>query len=319
MCIIISKNKDNRIPTIDELTNCFENNPDGAGFMYVKNGKVIIDKGYMTKDAFINRYKKLLKDNNNFKNKSLVIHCRIGTGGTNSKKNTHPYPITNDINKLHSTFIVDNIGIAHNGIISDYNIKDGDNKQDINDTQNFIKSYLYDLYIHFRDFYKYDNILKSIKYLTNSKFAILTKNDNVYNIGDFVLDNNLYFSNTTYNYKSYNYTYNYDYKYYNDYYTSYSGYQYKYNDNKSYIEKRDDTPRLITTDKKIPNYEYCDIIPINYFIEYDNKIIKLTSKDNYIIDYSTGNVFKLNDDTNDYDFITDDYILYNDKKEVATW
>ena len=57
MCIIIAKEKYGRLPSEKELKNCFTNNSDGAGFMYVKNGKVVIDKGYMKYEAFIKHYK----------------------------------------------------------------------------------------------------------------------------------------------------------------------------------------------------------------------------------------------------------------------
>lgn len=38
---------------------------------------------------------------------SLVVHCRIGTGGTNTLDNTHPFPIT------------DKLALFHNGIFSE--------------------------------------------------------------------------------------------------------------------------------------------------------------------------------------------------------
>ena len=94
MCIIIAKDKKNRLPKIKELEYCFDYNNDGAGFMYTDNGKVIIDKGYMTKEDFLARYKTLCKKYNNFKDKCLVAHCRIGTAGSNTAQNTHPYALT---------------------------------------------------------------------------------------------------------------------------------------------------------------------------------------------------------------------------------
>ena len=66
MCIIVAKDRAGRLPTQDELKNCFNRNSDGAGFMYVKNDKVIIDKGYMTFNDFIKRYNKLLRKFDNF-------------------------------------------------------------------------------------------------------------------------------------------------------------------------------------------------------------------------------------------------------------
>ena len=53
MCIIIAKNRNGRLPSEEELKTSFEYNSDGAGFMYIDNGKVVIDKGYMTYDSFI--------------------------------------------------------------------------------------------------------------------------------------------------------------------------------------------------------------------------------------------------------------------------
>ena len=210
MCIIIAKNKNDRIPTETELKNCFEYNSDGAGFMFTDNNKVIINKGFMDYDSFIKHYKKLCKKYNNFKNKSLVIHCRIGTSSGNNKGNTHPYIITNKESKLHALNIASAIGIAHNGIIREYTPTWKD--PSINDSQNFIMKYLYPLYKNYPTFYKNKYIMKGIEDITNSKFAILTKEDNLYLIGDFITENGLKFSNTSYkSFKTYKY-YDYDYE-----------------------------------------------------------------------------------------------------------
>ena len=167
MCIIVAKDKMTQLPKTEYLKNCFENNSDGAGFMYVDNGKVIIDKGYMTYSNFIKHYNKLCKKYNDFKNKSLVMHFRIGTAGANSQENTHPYPITNDKNTLHKRYYMTDLGMAHNGIISQYNPPLED--KTINDTQNFIIKYVHPLYSHYRDFYKNPYIMDGLSDITNSK------------------------------------------------------------------------------------------------------------------------------------------------------
>ena len=206
MCIIIAKDKIGRLPTDDELKTSFEYNDDGAGFMYVDNGNVVIDKGYMTYDSFIKHYKALLIKYNNFENKSLVIHCRIGTSGRNTKGNTHPYPITDSIEKLKTRHLSrEKIGIAHNGIIRGYGTATG-----LNDTQEYISKVLYPLYIHYEEFYKNEDILYQIERATNSKFAILDNTDTIYYIGDFIDDNGLNFSNDTYERKLYQYQSYYD-------------------------------------------------------------------------------------------------------------
>lgn len=224
MCIIAIKNKDSKLFKEEELKNMFQNNPDGAGFMYVDNEEVIIDKGYMTFESFKKHYNKLCNRFNNFKNKSLILHFRIGTSGTNSQQNCHPYPITSNIKDLHKTFIKSEVGIAHNGIISDYAPILKNNYYDTNDTQEFIMHYLSPLKDNWSAFYKNRRQLQALKKITNSKLVFLDKNDNVYTSGDFVEHKGRLFSNTSY--ENYEIKYNYNYSYPN----------YKYSDNLDYNE-----------------------------------------------------------------------------------
>lgn len=202
MCVIVAKNKDARIPTIEELKNCFDRNGDGSGFMYVDNGKVVIDKGYMTFKSFKKHFNKLCKKYDNFNNKSLVIHFRIGTAGANSPENTHPYIITSDEKKLHNTYMRSDLGVAHNGIIYDYNPRF--DEKGTNDTQEFIKKYLTPLKENYKYFYKNKYILDGIKDITNSKFALLDNEENIYYIGDFINFDGVMYSNESYKKLSFN-------------------------------------------------------------------------------------------------------------------
>ena len=203
MCIIIAKTKKGRIPTREELMNSFEYNSDGAGFMYTQGGKVIIDKGYMKLKDFLDRFDELCKEFHNFKNKSLVVHCRIGTSSGNTAANTHPYPITNKEKELHKTLFKTDLGMAHNGIIREYTPTW--TTPTTNDTQEFILKYVYNLYKNWHDFYKNRFILEGLEKITNSKLAFLDKNDNLYLVGDFIEDDDLSFSNSTYkSYRTYN-------------------------------------------------------------------------------------------------------------------
>ena len=194
MCVIIAKNKSDRLPTEKELKLCFEHNSDGAGFMYTDKGQVIIDKGYMTLETFMARYVTLCKRYNNFKGKSLVIHCRIGTAGSNTPMNTHPYPLTKSVHELHKLYFKTHLGIAHNGIIRDFD--PDDDEGDINDTQNFIKVYMTRKYKEDHKFYKRKFERDYIEKITSSKFAILDKEDNLYTVGTFPVEDGLKFSNT---------------------------------------------------------------------------------------------------------------------------
>ena len=272
MCIIIAKDKYGRLPSEEELKNSFEYNSDGAGFMYVKDKKVVIDKGYMTYDAFIKHYKKLLSDFNDFKGKSLVIHCRIGTSGKNIKENTHPFPITSDVRKLKAKHLSqEDVGIVHNGIIKGYGTATG-----LNDTQEFISKYIYPIYSHFKDFYKNKDLMYGIEVITSSKWVILDSTDTLYYIGEFTDDKGLKFSNTTYKYSRMTYKYG-DYKYgeykYSDYYYGDDDYWYDkaYKEQKE-IDENDDYLFQLEKGWYIDFYGNGDTKPVGdteYWFNYD--------------------------------------------------
>ena len=197
MCIIVVKDNKTPLPKEKYLKNCFDNNPDGAGFMYLHHNKVVIDKGYMTYNSFLKRYNKLCKKYNNFKDLPLIMHFRIGTAGANSKENTHPYPITDDKRELHQTYIKTSLGVTHNGIIQEYN--PNKHQKDINDTQNFIINYLYPLYKNWSTFYKNEKILNGIEDITNSKFAFLDNYGKIKLVGKFETDEDgVKYSNSNY-------------------------------------------------------------------------------------------------------------------------
>lgn len=297
MCIIIAKEKYGRLPSEEELKNSFTINSDGAGFMYVKDGKVVIDKGYMSWDSFIKHYKKLLEDFDDFKGKSLVIHCRIGTSGKNIKENTHPYPITNNERLLRAKHLsTQEIGIAHNGIIKGYGTATG-----LNDTQEFIGKYIYPIYSHFKDFYKNKDIMYGIEVITNSKFAILDSTDKIYYVGEFVDDKGLKFSNTTYKgYSAYSTKYYDDYydKWYDDdYYESWYNNFYK----KQQEEKETNAKNLIKLEK-------------DWWIDfYGNGNTTQVEDKNYYYDYDSLELFELTN--NEYKLVAVNPIIYDERYE----
>ena len=196
MCIIVAKEKKVGLPTIKQLQNCFDYNNDGAGFMYVKNGRVVIDKGYMTWKKFYKRYQKLCKKFNNFEGQALIMHFRIGTSSGNTPENTHPYPISNNVKDLHRTYTTTSLGMVHNGIISEYTPED--NLSKTNDTQEFILKYVSTLYSKYPTFYKDKYIMSGMEKITKSKLAFLDTSGRIYYVGDFITDNGVKFSNGTY-------------------------------------------------------------------------------------------------------------------------
>ena len=111
MCIIAIC-QDRKL-TEKELKNCFENNPDGAGFSFVTDdNEVHIEKGFMTIKELIDAYEELCI-------LPHVVHFRIATSGDVSPELTHPYRVEID-SKLDIFGKMDCPVLFHNGVISDY-------------------------------------------------------------------------------------------------------------------------------------------------------------------------------------------------------
>jgi hypothetical protein len=89
MCLAILKPGKLVIPTA-HLDEGWKRNPDGAGFAYVKDGKVQISKGYMSLKDFRAGYDRTFDLN---QNSPFLIHFRIRTQGDRTPANTHPFPV----------------------------------------------------------------------------------------------------------------------------------------------------------------------------------------------------------------------------------
>ena len=286
MCVIIVKEKNGVLPKKEALETSFKKNPDGAGFMYVESGKVVIDKGYMTFKSFYKHFRRLCRKFNNFENKNLVMHMRISTSGGVERENTHPFPITDSIEDMFKLYSRCEVGLAHNGIISATKPNKEQESKKINDTMMFIKIYLSQIYAHWKECFNNQAFLAGIAEITNSKFAILDKEDNLHLIGNFIEHEGSRYSNASYySYvaptKKYNYTYSkydgYDqYGYYDDYgyYGDYYDYDYP-QDKKKYEEiDEDEESSLIVL-------EDSDLYALSYEDDY-NRIENLRTEENSI-------------------------------------
>jgi predicted glutamine amidotransferase len=254
MCIIVAKLRGSLLPSEEILRNCFNNNNDGCGFMYEDKHRVVINKGYMDFKKF---YKDLVNvyNSKNLKDKNLVMHFRIGTSGTMDASTTHPFPISKNNKDLQNLRLKTDIGMVHNGIISEYAY----NKSKLSDTQHFIKEFVYPLYELNKHFLDNKLVINMLYKECNSKLIFLDSNDNLYRIGEFEEKDGVLYSNSSYQTKSWVYDYN---KYWSDY-SSYN-YGYDYDDDYYDIDKfhKDD---VIFLDKDMyycgdltPNLEECD-------------------------------------------------------------
>ena len=229
MCVIVAKKRGIELPSKKTLKDCFETNPDGAGLMYVnENKKIVIEKGFMTFEAF---YKKLTELNKkyNLKKKALVMHFRITTQGGTSPGNCHPFPITDDEKKLKATYLECNdVAFAHNGIISLYSMRDD---KGLSDTMLLSKELLYPLFNYNKKFYKQEHNQELIEEIIGTdKIAFLDNEEKIITIGEFKEDEGVLYSNLNHK-KNYNYYYN-DYDYYN-----YDNYSYNNYNNHELLEE----------------------------------------------------------------------------------
>lgn len=193
MCIIAIKPKNKEIQNKETLETCFNRNHDGAGYMFVHNGQVVIKKGYMNFDAY---YKDLMNDYNkyNLKDKNIVMHFRIGTSGQSKTGCTHPFAISNKYNELEKTRNKTNIGVCHNGIVSMFNSR----LAKYSDTEIYIATVLAPIIKLQINAYTFNDIQTMIKVTTSSKWAFLDKFDKIYTVGDFEENDGYLYSNSTY-------------------------------------------------------------------------------------------------------------------------
>lgn len=158
----------------DTLKNSWDNNPDGAGFMYADNGNVVIVKGLMTFEDFLAAYEP-------HKDKQCVLHFRIATHGGTTPENTHPFAVS------------DTLGVVHNGIIN--NIKcDIDVKR--SDTWHFVEKIMR-LYRNHWQIPAFKALVES--FIGASKLIFLDGEGNydIYNESYGKWQNGCWFSNTS--------------------------------------------------------------------------------------------------------------------------
>lgn len=172
MCIIAYYSKGLKLD-YKELATCFENNSDGAGFMYQKNGMVHIEKGFMEFADLWREASKLPVD------VDRVFHFRIATSGKVSSACCHPFPICDDYKKMSMAKSDSKMGFAHNGVLYDFEPKKK-MKSSHSDSMAFGKEVLYKL----GDAIKIPTVRDLIELYNTSRFAIMT-NKETYLIGSW--------------------------------------------------------------------------------------------------------------------------------------
>ena len=176
MCIAIYK-PEGKVISQDILKECYDSNPDGAGFMYAEDKKLHIQKGFFSYGSFYEAFKK-------HENKQAVIHFRIKTHGKIDTTNCHPFAVNSSL------------AFVHNGVISGF----GDS--DHSDTIGFNHGVLQPLVQKWGNLALFQDPMKDLieSRIGYSKLIFLDRhgNHNILNEQKGVWDDGVWYSNTSY-------------------------------------------------------------------------------------------------------------------------
>jgi len=176
MCIAIYKPEGKVIPYAT-LKECYDSNPDGAGFMYAEDKVLHIQKGFFSLKSFYKAYKE-------HEHKQTVLHFRIKTHGKIDATNCHPFAVNNSI------------GFVHNGVISGF----GD--ADHSDTIGFNNGVLQPLVNKWGNLSLFQDPIKDLieSRIGYSKLIFLDRHGNHHIFGEKKgeWDDGIWYSNTSY-------------------------------------------------------------------------------------------------------------------------
>lgn len=177
MCIAIL-NPNNVTLKKKVLKTCWENNTDGAGMLYLVDGKLTTHKEMTNFDSFYDHYHNVRQKH---RTSQIVIHFRISTHGKVNLTNCHPFIVN------------DKWGFVHNGIISA-----APKHTEFSDTYMFNREVLQKLPA---DWIHNDAIYDLVQeYIGSSKLLFLNTDNEAFIVNEDmgVWDLGCWFSNTTY-------------------------------------------------------------------------------------------------------------------------
>lgn len=196
MCVIAAKPAGVKMPTREQMEVMWFNNPDGAGIMYAKDGKVHIDKGYMKPSAFL-AHVEALQRKVNLDEIPVVLHFRIASAGGIKPENCHPFPLTSSEQMIRRLHCVSDVGIAHNGTIHGYG------NSLLSDTMQYIMLQIYPLSCAVPYFYRNRAALETIVNSTKGSWMVLLSCEgDLITIGDFFPEQDgIFYSNKTFHHR----------------------------------------------------------------------------------------------------------------------
>ena len=110
MCLALLKRPGAYLPD-EYLRTAWQNNPDGAGYMFADSGLLHVRRGFGKLKKFLKAWK---ADMRNHPRANFIMHFRLATHGSKALANCHPMPINADL------------AFVHNGIFNIHIPTDGD-------------------------------------------------------------------------------------------------------------------------------------------------------------------------------------------------
>ena len=190
MCIIAIKKIGVPMPDDQTIENMWECNSDGAGYMIATGKKVIIRKGFMNLPSFMAS----IRSHGSLIDKAVVMHFRIATHGGVRPECCHPFPLTDEVDRLQKLKCKSAFGVAHNGVV---NGMATDNKIGISDTMAYIMDVISPL-SELCDVTENWRARSIIEATAGSKFVVLRKDGRIATFGSFVEDGGVLYSNDSY-------------------------------------------------------------------------------------------------------------------------
>lgn len=125
MCIVVVSPRGKQWPSVENIQNCVDSNPDGFAVAWNEDGEV---KNYKTMGhkAIMKFYRNFIKTHDPMTT-AMVFHARIATHGSKKMSNCH-------------CWISDGMAFAHNGILSVAN------RGDMTDSETFFEDIFLPIY-----------------------------------------------------------------------------------------------------------------------------------------------------------------------------
>jgi hypothetical protein len=125
MCVIVCQSIGADMLGRSALSQMWQANPDGAGYMFAYEGILYVRKPYYKLRELVRAYTEEHKEYGAYS--PFVLHFRVATHGSKNEENTHPHILANG-----------EAGLVHNGILS----FDPPMSADISDTVFFCRTVL---------------------------------------------------------------------------------------------------------------------------------------------------------------------------------